>query len=175
MTIYITSDLHFRHKNILKFNPETRPFADVEEMEERIIDEINNLPNCELLYHLGDFFFGKKQQLHQVLDRINQKMFFLEGNHDKSISNLLADWSGNPVEKYKEIRWQGKKVCMFHFPITSWHQMEHGSIHTFGHMHGRVDYDNKSLDVGYDNSGRILTLDEACTIADSKLLNRGVR
>jgi calcineurin-like phosphoesterase family protein len=175
MTIYITSDLHFRHKNILKFNPDTRPFDSIEDMEDKLIEEINSLPNCEYLYHLGDFFFGNKNQLSQVTNRIKQKIVFLAGNHDKGIVNQLAEKSGNPVDHYKEIKWNGKKVCMFHFPIASWNMMEHGSLLLYGHMHGCVDYDNKSLDVGYDNHGRILTLDEACEMADSKPLNRGVR
>ena len=54
MSIYVTSDLHFGHKNIIKY--ENRPFNNIEEMDKAIIDLWNETINDEdLIYILGDF------------------------------------------------------------------------------------------------------------------------
>ena len=43
MTKWITSDLHFGHKNIMNFCPVTRArFNDVEDMREKMISEWNS-------------------------------------------------------------------------------------------------------------------------------------
>lgn len=56
MNIFVTSDTHFNHKNIIKYC--NRPFKDVEEMNEAIINNWNNLvTNDDVIYHLGDFGF----------------------------------------------------------------------------------------------------------------------
>ena len=41
--IYLTSDLHFNHANILKYEPESRPFSSIEEMNEVIIQNWNEV------------------------------------------------------------------------------------------------------------------------------------
>lgn len=131
---YITSDLHFGHKNILKFNPDTRPFNDIQHMEDELVHEINSLDNCEMLYHLGDLFFGKPAHLSKILERINQPMTFLRGNHcEKRMWEVCKEWSEGRAYEYKEIRHQGHKIILFHFPIAHWNQKEKGAIHLFGH------------------------------------------
>ena len=168
---YITSDLHFRHKNILNFCANTRPWSSLEEMEDSIIDEINSLENCEELYHLGDFFFGNSKKLHEVLDRIKKNLVFVWGNHDShGIKKIIKD-RGYRCNYYMETKHNGKKVCLFHYPQVEWNQSHRGSIQLHGHVHGRLpNILGKTIDVGYDAHGKILTLDEAVSIADSKPL-----
>lgn len=168
---YVTSDLHFRHKNILKLQPKTRPWGSMEQMEDALIEQINGLQNCEMLYHLGDFFFGNKNKLHQVLDRIKVPMTFIRGNHDGSTWKLLREFSEGRAYDYKEIRENHRKIVMFHYPIyMDWNNSHHGSIHFHGHLHGRGNgqIPGKCIDVGWDSYGRILALDEAIMLADAK-------
>lgn len=64
MMIYYTSDLHFSHKNIILYC--NRPFKDIDEMNECIIERWNNVikPN-DMVYLLGDVIMGlKKKALH---------------------------------------------------------------------------------------------------------------
>ena len=55
MKIYIISDTHFNHENIIKYC--NRPFKDINEMNDAIIDNWNRIvKKDEIVYHLGDFF-----------------------------------------------------------------------------------------------------------------------
>ena len=52
--VFVTSDLHFGHKNIIKY--ENRPFKDVEEMDQKLIENWNNkVGKDDTVYILGDF------------------------------------------------------------------------------------------------------------------------
>jgi calcineurin-like phosphoesterase family protein len=54
MTIFYTSDTHFRPKAVLHFD--RRPFITTEEMEEEIIQRWNRrVRPTDTVWHLGDF------------------------------------------------------------------------------------------------------------------------
>lgn len=69
--IWITSDTHFFHVNILKYN---RPqFKDVDEMNEFIIKQWNECIGPEdIVYHLGDFAFDQLQAIVEESNRYNE-------------------------------------------------------------------------------------------------------
>ena len=59
--IYVTSDSHYNHRNILTFETSTRGlrFKDVDQMNKEMIDRWNAVVNhVEIVYHLGDVYFG---------------------------------------------------------------------------------------------------------------------
>lgn len=54
--IWFTSDTHFGHTNIIEYC--NRPFSCIEEMNGKIINNINSkVKHNDILYHLGDFSF----------------------------------------------------------------------------------------------------------------------
>ena len=70
--IYLTSDLHFNHENILRYEPESRPFTSIKEMNETLIRNWNNVVKVtDTLYVLGDFFMGQLQDIEPILSRLN--------------------------------------------------------------------------------------------------------
>jgi len=78
---WFTSDHHFGHKNILEYEKEARPFATIEEMHETLIERWNSVVNPnDIVYHLGDFCFGKKNLI--IAKRLNGKKKLVMGNHD---------------------------------------------------------------------------------------------
>jgi len=86
MEIWFTSDTHFDHENILKY--ENRPFADANEMTEALIDNWNNVVKPDdLIFHLGDVFFTSAARMEYIAKRLNGRKILIRGNHDKGISN----------------------------------------------------------------------------------------
>ena len=77
-TIWLSSDSHFGHSNIIKYC--NRPFKDPQEMDEAIIENHNKLVKPEdIWYHLGDVYFTKKCY---ALERMNGHKRLILGNHD---------------------------------------------------------------------------------------------
>lgn len=150
--IWFTSDTHFGHKNILKFCPNSRPVASVEEHDERLIKNWQEqVAPQDRVYHLGDFFFCNGDRARQILDRLPGQIHFIHGNHDKVISSNHDIRSRFvSVSDYKELRIDEIKVCLFHFPIYEWHHIHYGSFHFYGHVHGSVQVPGRAMDVGVD-------------------------
>lgn len=156
---FITSDLHFFHKNILRFSPDTRPWQSVEEMHEAIIAEWNSMVGInDVVFHLGDFSFKGLEFTQKILDRLNGTIVFVMGNHDKTVRSQIK--SQNKFE-YLEVRYNKVKICMFHYSMRVWNAMHYGSIHFYGHSHGSLPGYKRSMDVGYDAHGQILPLEWA--------------
>jgi len=89
--VFIISDTHFGHNNILEFLNEdgskVREFRDVHDMNETMIERWNNtIGKQDIVYHLGDVYFGNG---HQVLPRLNGRKHLIVGNHDNPKSGHL--------------------------------------------------------------------------------------
>lgn len=175
MAYFITSDLHFGHHNILKYNAKTRPFSSIEEMDEALIQHWNSVVSPkDTVYNLGDItFYHNFEKVKNILNRLNGKHILIFGNHDYIIranldfllKNKKAD--GNffleSAQEYLAIKHNGLPVILFHYPIFEWDRMHHGSIHLYGHLHDKTTpFDNKMrmLNVGFDNLTHIARLDE---------------
>lgn len=151
--IYFTSDLHFGHNNIIKYDE--RPFDSLEHMNQVLIDNWNStVDQNDLIYCLGDFSlswdFAQK-----VTPRLNGKKILIAGNHDcchpynkksKQISfgNYKAiGW--DDVKLQDQIEYQGKKIVLSHFPYRSeihpdqrydyLKPIDEGDILFHGHIH----------------------------------------
>ena len=81
--LWLTSDTHFDHRNILKHAE--RPFIDIDEMNEVLIRNWNTrVRRHDLVIHAGDFGFGPKDKLRHICSRLNGRKYLVSGNHDKS-------------------------------------------------------------------------------------------
>ena len=81
---FFTSDHHFFHKNILKYEAKYRPFTDVEEMNHTLIQIWNDtVAATDEVYYLGDFAFcASVEQAWSILDQLNGIKYLIKGNHD---------------------------------------------------------------------------------------------
>lgn len=156
MTIHFAADTHFDHRNIINFC--NRPFSGIEEMNEALIDNWNRTVKItDTVYILGDFCMRNSQQRwHDLLVRLNGKIHFIHGNHDKAFKKkwaeeFLAYGLIESYQDYLEINMDRYPIILFHYPIRSWDKCMHGSIHLFGHVHGKVPSYFRAVDVGVDN------------------------
>ena len=95
MARYFTSDHHFYHKNILKYQAPHRPFKTVEEMNEVLITRWNQhvTPQDEV-YYLGDFAFTSSlDKSKELLQRLHGRKYLIQGNHDpKHLDEYGFEW-----------------------------------------------------------------------------------
>lgn len=168
---WFTSDLHFGHKNIMKFCPISRPYCSVEDMDGTIIDEWNaRVQPGDDVFFLGDFAFHKATMVEKILQVLNGNIHIIYGNHDQVIKlnpNLQEYFASH--HEYLEIEHEKTKICMFHYPMAVWNKCHHGSIHLHGHSHGEHDAnDQRMLDVGWDTARKVFSLREIMELMKDK-------
>lgn len=99
LEIWLTADSHFSHKNIIAY--ESRPFLNTEEMDERLIESWNaNIKENDLVFHMGDLFFGNKEKQFEIAKRLNGRKILILGNHDKLSNKRYMDLGFNPYKQY---------------------------------------------------------------------------
>lgn len=156
--IWFTSDLHFNHANIIKYCD--RPFADVEEMNNTLISNINELvKEDDELYVLGDFAFLNRASFESGLEIFNRiqckNKILIQGNHDEKNVKQLP-WK--ELLFLKELYIDGcTPIVMSHIPIENLSKDYNGKyqryIHLHGHLHSKtpIQSDTKPIfDVGVD-------------------------
>lgn len=84
--VFLTSDHHFGHANIIKWRTDDdgNPLFDsVEKMNDYMVARWNAIvgPDDVVLY-LGDLAMGQRQQSLQVVSQLNGNIVFFPGNHD---------------------------------------------------------------------------------------------
>ena len=159
MEIFVTSDLHFGHKNIIKY--ENRPYENIEQMDKDLIKRWNDIVTInDIVYILGDFSWYGGEKTNEVLKQLNGKKVLIIGNHD---CNFLKDKKFDTtlfeeITYYKEIKYNKKMYILFHYPIAEHNEKMNGSIHLYGHIHTmdlELENDLKPLayNVGIDRNG----------------------
>ena len=179
MKTWITSDLHWGHKNIMKFCPVTRArYNDnLDYMNEQMIVEWNEKVAPEdLTYILGDVAFMSGYNASQVMRRLNGRKILVEGNHDrKTLLDKNFRESFEEVHKYLTITYNKHYIIMSHFPFLEWDSMHRGSLHFFGHLHGgKTNQEQyRCKDVGMDATGEIvILLDDAVAAIENNEIKR---
>lgn len=154
--IYFSSDQHFGHSNIIKYCE--RPFSNVHIMDQVIFDNINEVVGAnDTLYILGDFCFKGKKPIEYRSRIVCQDVHLIFGNHDKR-SDYKDDLQGfSSVQDVKEIIYCNQRIYLSHYPHRSWPASHKGSWMLYGHVHSRLNEEDKAsnrltLDVGVDNT-----------------------
>lgn len=178
-TAWVTSDCHFFHSNILKFNPRTRPYDSVDEMNEKLILDWNSkvAPFTDVVYILGDFCFGSVDKAVSILKRLNGRKILIQGNHDeKLVQDKRFRDEFEEIHLRLNLRYNDKFVVMHHFPIAEWERSHRGSYHLYGHLHGSKQHVQhmeqfRSTDVGVDsfcNGSAVAKLDDVLKFLEKR-------
>lgn len=122
MRIFFIGDLHFGHKNLLKF--ERTQFETIEEHDQFIIDSINkHVKLTDTLYVLGDV--GNVEKVKQL----NGRKILIMGNHDaRSKQEYLSYFN----DVYETPIYFNKRVLLSHEPKP----VTQGILNVHGHLHG---------------------------------------
>lgn len=159
--IYLTSDLHFNHVNILKYEPVNRPFETLEEMNETLIANWNAKVSAEdTVYVLGDLAMGTVEASRACIERLNGKIILIRGNHDSPKRIKMYEELGIEVHDIYYLPYKGRYFILCHFPIASEEfikmviQDNSEVVNLYGHVHGNAPkgYVNGTFHVGVDTN-----------------------
>jgi calcineurin-like phosphoesterase family protein len=174
--VFFISDTHFGHRNILKFEPEARPFETTSHMDDVMIANWNSVVGPDdTVIHLGDVVMGDFEAGIEKMKRLNGIKILVPGNHDRVFSGEKESRRERFDPIYREVFdeiWpevveyvlsDGTTVMLSHFPYEGDHSevdrhmdkrpadegkfLIHGHVHSLWHINGRM------FNVGVDVNG----------------------
>jgi calcineurin-like phosphoesterase family protein len=155
MAIFVTSDEHYGHRNILKFCK--RPFADIFEMREALIAAHNaKVTKGDLTYHLGDMFWRTTSiaEALLILSLLNGQHALVWGNHDEVIeasAEIRAKFTKIGDVLVLNGSELNPKIVLCHYAMRVWRGSHNGTWQLYGHSHAALPEANTlSFDVGVD-------------------------
>lgn len=144
--IYVISDTHFGHKNILKFEQFYRPFSSIEEHNEELVNRWNSVVTPkDTVWHLGDVAFGRAN-LHKYMPMLNGTKKLVLGNHDNyRIQEYLLHFKEvvGCIDRYK--------VIFTHFPVHAQQLEARYVTNVHGHLHSKKLNDSRYVNVSCEN------------------------
>lgn len=168
---FFSSDHHFYHANIINYS--ARPFATVEEMNEKLVENWNKVVKPgDTMYYLGDFSLAHRA-VTVFVPRLNGDIHLIAGNHDHVHPvHYKKDDKGERMRKVyyeagiKSIKLEDKmhigkhSVKLHHMPYTDdhteserytkWRPTNEGGWLLCGHIHEKWKLKDKQLNVGVD-------------------------
>ena len=154
--VYFTSDLHLGHSRIIEYCQ--RPFANVEEMNQVLIQNYNSVVRRDdTVYLLGDICLKlPKDRANELISQLHGKKYLLIGNHDKKYDPSLFV----KMQDFMLLSFEKEIFALMHYPMLSWPHSLHGSYQLHGHLHESAAYNEKNreagirrYDVGVDANG----------------------
>lgn len=132
--VWMWSDLHFWHKNIIEFSE--RPYDDLEQMHEHLLLNHNELVGPDdIVIWGGDVGFKGTTILNEMLAEYNGYKILIVGNHDfngKKLRKLAFDETH--LVYAIEVPDQGVSMLFTHYPMYNipkpWVNI-HGHLHAF--------------------------------------------
>ena len=139
-------------------------------MDETIIANWNNkVGDKDLTYLLGDFcFLNKREDILKIRKRLNGNIVLIDGNHDGNIGSP-GNFGFASKHKMLEVKIEGCHMTLCHFSLRVWPKSHYNSIHLYGHSHGCLPGEGKSMDVGVDcNNFTPVAFEEVKAIMEKK-------
>lgn len=174
--IWFTSDMHFGHRNVIKFCG--RPYADEKEMGRELIKNWNDtVKQNDFIFSLGDFsWWTGRHECKKLVGQLRGRKYFVPGNHCKedmyefvddpdfhvcadTVVLYIRGQEGDP--RFKDVKTY--EIVLNHYPLTCWSHSDHPNCYQFfGHIHSRAGQpltefgaeipikEGKQMDVGVD-------------------------
>lgn len=176
--IFFCSDPHYNHGGMVRGTSKwddtsiCRDFDTLEEHDDKLVNNINSVvKENDILFCLGDWSFGSYRDRKNITnvktfrDRLNVKTIHLIlGNHDDEIrkmDELKANFTTvndyleidvSVIGNRKGVKAIKKPIVLSHYAHRVWNgcHKPKGSYHLYGHSHGSIPNNGKSMDVGFD-------------------------
>ena len=146
--VFFTSDLHFGHGNVIKFD--NRPFQTVEEMDSELIKRWNaKVGKGDLVYVLGDFIWkSSSSEAPKLIKSLNGQIILIKGNHDRFLHNVNAKKSLAGLKDYDDIcinleNGSKRRCILSHYFMPFYVGHRYGAIHLHGHSHNTEEADEE--------------------------------
>lgn len=144
---YYIADLHFFHGK-LNTKMDCRGFQSVEEMNGYMLQKWNvKVRKNDDVVILGDLSWGKAEETNELLEKLNGRLYLIQGNHDRFLTN--KDYNASRfmwIKPYEELQDNKRKVVLCHYPIMCYNGQyrvdENGnpkSYMLYGHVHDTFD------------------------------------
>lgn len=144
--IWVTSDTHFFHSNILTFvNNKTglriRPeFDDVDQMNEVMAENWNaRIKPGDIVYHLGDVTMHYGERFDRLWSGLNGSKRLIVGNHD-DVKRLAAGGYFKKIGMWRQFKEFG--IVLTHVPIHDFSLYDFKSdshlLNVHGHIHAHT-------------------------------------
>ena len=142
MKVFVTSDTHFYHFNIIKYC--NRPFNNIDEMNSELIKRWNETVSDEdIVIFCGDFCFARTAEAAEVTERLTRALkghkIIVKGNHDfKKFCYTNVGWDN---ECYQELIFNNR-FSFRHRPDNPYSTLlsdaEKFDFIFYGHVHDKV-------------------------------------
>jgi calcineurin-like phosphoesterase family protein len=96
-------------------------------------------------YILGDLGFGDYRA---IIERLNGKIVAIQGSHDKQINRYSSRFES--IHTLLDLVIDKQPVTLCHYAMRTWHRSHFNAWHCYGHSHGTLKGEGKSMDVGVD-------------------------
>jgi len=167
--VWVTSDSHFDHLNIIRFGG--RPFKDVSHMNEELIKRWNAVvqPN-DLVFHCGDVCWKADGVKH--LERLNGIVRYIPGNHD-----FRDTWKKLPRRHlctgddilHLAGHTEEAQFILSHYPLAEWPGYYRQYVHLHGHTHRHYHGPGRVLNICVENTNyRPISLTEVLRKLEGK-------
>lgn len=149
--VFFIGDLHFGHKNILKYESEhrvykgfneVRPFKDIDEHDEYLVNQWNKVVGeKDIVFVLGDFCFGRDNI--SIASCLNGTKRLIMGNHDVYPAAIYLEY----FERLHGALFY-KEYLLTHIPVHPNHARSIINVH--GHLH-HFNVKNEETNLTYIN------------------------
>ena len=147
MTTWFTSDSHFGHARIIELC--RRPFWDVSAMDTELVARWNAVvQDGDDVWCLGDFCYRNARPARDYLRRLRGRVHLVWGNHDSRDTRECPLFASS--QAYAEPKVDGVRLVLLHYGMRTWPGERRGTLHLYGHSHGRLPGDRACVDVGVD-------------------------
>lgn len=192
--VWFIADLHIKHKNILRHQPNRIEKMNLENEEDiinhdkYIIDMwLRKTKRHDHIYVLGDFIMSDQTTALYILNRLKSNgcnIHLIVGNHDKSTQKMFNMFES--IELIKSVIFKSSvfpflkediQVVMCHYPMKSWPNKCRGSLMLHGHTHDNSPWEHEGSDdlqinVGFDcpiANYELISLEQIYSIYQEKL------